>query len=50
MSDPLLDEGNIFTGGSINATFVDDEDTFGRTLQCSKVSLPPEPPLPLLCV
>ena len=39
MSDPLLSEGAMEAGGSENATFVEDPDTFGRTLQCHKVSL-----------
>lgn len=37
MSDPLIDGGNMFSGGSLNATFVEDSDTFGRTLQCTSV-------------
>ncbi|KAL3149191.1 hypothetical protein ABBQ32_002019 [Trebouxia sp. C0010 RCD-2024] len=36
-SDPWLNlPPVIWAGGSINATFVEDADTFGRTLQCSK--------------
>lgn len=33
MTDPLLDGGFMYSGGGMNATFVDDPDTFGRTLQ-----------------
>ena len=38
-SDPLLtpDANMAYSGGSMNATFVEDPDTFGRTLECSKV-------------
>lgn len=36
-SDPLLDQGYMYQGGSLNATFEEDLDTFGRTLQCNKV-------------
>ncbi|KAL0054773.1 hypothetical protein WJX82_002178 [Trebouxia sp. C0006] len=35
MNDPLLDGGFMYSGGGINATFVEDPDTFGRTLQCT---------------
>ena len=41
MTDPLLDGGFMYSGGGMNATFVDDPDTFGRTLQCSSVSFWP---------
>ena len=36
-SDPWLDPGWVYRGGS----FVEDPDTFGRTLQCSKVQAQP---------
>ncbi len=42
MSDPLLDGGFMYSGGGINATFVEDPDTFGRTLQCTSVSFWPD--------
>ncbi|DBA97374.1 TPA: hypothetical protein ACH3X1_015103 [Trebouxia sp. C0004] len=35
MTDPLLDGGFMYSGGGMNATFVEDPDTFGRTLQCT---------------
>ena len=38
MNDPLLDGGFMYSGGGINDTFVEDPDTFGRTLQCTSVS------------
>ncbi len=41
MNDPLLDAGFMYTGGGVNATFVEDPDTFGRTLQCTSVSFWP---------
>lgn len=31
----------MYSGGGINATFVEDPDTFGRTLQCTSVSFWP---------
>lgn len=39
-SSPLLtpDQYGVYPGGSVNATFVQDPDTFGRTLDCNKVS------------
>ena len=39
MTDPLLGASTMYEGGSLNATFVQDPDTFGRTLQCSRVRL-----------
>ncbi len=41
MTDPLLDGGFMYSGGGMNATFVEDPDTFGRTLQCTSVSFWP---------
>ena len=41
-SSPLLTPDQygvyVYPGGSVNATFVQDPDTFGRTLYCNKVS------------
>ena len=46
-SDPLLTPNltGAYQGGSMNATFVEDPDTFGRTLECSKVPHQNLPPL-----